>query len=115
MGHLSFREPWQGLPLLVLRSILLKVNFEWDPQKAERNQLKHGVSFREAASIFADPLSITYDDPVHSGNEHRFITVGMSYKGRVLLAAHVDRRDRVRIISARQTTRRERKHYEEEN
>jgi uncharacterized DUF497 family protein len=91
------------------------VNFEWDPGKARQNRRKHRVSFQEAASVFGDPLGITYLDPEHSTAEQRFITVGMSSAGRVLIIAHADREANIRIISARKTTQRERKHYEEEN
>ncbi|HTS17550.1 MAG TPA: BrnT family toxin [Verrucomicrobiae bacterium] len=89
------------------------MNFEWDPHKAERNRRKHGVSFHEAATIFGDPMAVTYHDPDHSVAEDRFVTVGTSRAGRVLIVAHTDRGDNVRIVSARKTTRRERKHYEE--
>jgi len=88
------------------------MKFEWDPQKADSNLKKHGVSFQEAASVLGDALSITYPDPDHSVREHRFITVGMSRSGRVLMVAHTDRGDNVRIISARKTTRQERRYYE---
>jgi len=91
------------------------VNFEWDPGKARQNRRKHRIPFQEAATIFGDPLAVTYPDPDHSTSEQRFITVGMSSVGRVLIVAHVDRNDNVRIISARKTTQRERKHYEEKN
>ena len=63
--------------------------------------------------IFADPLSITSHDPDHSITEHRFITVGLDQSGRVLMVSHTDRGDTIRIISARRTTRQERKYYEE--
>ena len=89
------------------------MKFEWDPHKADSNQKKHGVSFQEAASVLGDALSITYPDPDHSVKEHRFITVGMSRSGRVLIVAHTDRGNNVRIISARKTTRQERRYYEE--
>jgi uncharacterized protein len=89
------------------------VNFEWDTQKAALNLRKHGVSFEDAASVFADPLSVTYYDPDHSEAESRFITVGMSRSVRILIVAHTDRGESTRIISARPTTRRERKQYEE--
>jgi uncharacterized DUF497 family protein len=89
------------------------VNFEWDLHKAAQNRRKHGVSFHEAASIFGDPMAVTYHDPDHSVAEERFITIGASKAGRVLIVAHTDRGGNVRIISARKTTRRERKHYEE--
>ena len=89
------------------------MDFEWDPDKAAQNLRKHGVSFQEAATVFGDPLALTYHDPDHSISEQRFITVGMSSAGRVLIVAHTDRRENVRIIGVRKTTRRERKHYEE--
>jgi len=89
------------------------VNFEWDPEKAARNLGKHGISFEEAATVFGDPLSTTYYDPVHSVGESRYITVGMSRSGRLLIVAHTDRGEKIRIISARQTTRRERNQHEE--
>ena len=91
----------------------MPMKFEWDPQKAARNRLKHGVSFQEAASVLSDSISVTYHDPDHSIAEHRFVTVGTSQSGRVLMVAHTDRGDNIRIISARKTTRQERKHYEE--
>jgi uncharacterized DUF497 family protein len=91
------------------------VNFEWDPSKARQNLRKHRVSFQEAASVFGDPLAITYPDPDHSMMEQRFITVGMSSARRVLIVAHADREANIRIISARKATPQERKHYEEEN
>jgi uncharacterized protein len=89
------------------------VNFEWDPDKATQNHRKHRV--HEAATVFADPLAVTYHDPDHSLSEERFITVGTSRNGSVLIVAHSDRGENIRIISARKTTLRERKHYEEEN
>ena len=89
------------------------MKFEWDQQKAGGNLKKHGVSFQEAASVLGDPLSITYHDPDHSITEFRFITVGISRSGQVLMVAHTDRGDTIRIISARKTTRQERKYYEE--
>jgi uncharacterized protein len=89
------------------------VNFEWDPRKARRNVRKHGVSFHEAATIFGDPLAVTFQDPDHSIVERRFITVGMSDAQGLLIVAHADRGETIRIISARKTTRGERKYYEE--
>ena len=90
------------------------MKFEWDIQKADRNFKKHEVSFQEAASVFGDALSITYPDPDHLIREDRFVTVGTSRFGRVLIIAHSDRGKNIRIISARKTTRKERKFYEEE-
>ena len=91
------------------------MNFEWDPRKAAQNLRKHGVSFQEAATVFGDPLALTFDDPDHSITEQRYITVGMSSEGRVLIVAHADRGENIRIVSARKTSRRERRHYEETN
>jgi uncharacterized DUF497 family protein len=96
-------------------AVRLDVNFEWDPGKARRNRRKHRVSFQEAATVFGDPLAVTYLDPDHSISEQRFITIGMSTAGRVLSVAHSDRDDNMRIVSARKTTLRERKQYEEKN
>lgn len=90
------------------------LNFEWDNDKATANQKKHGVTFKEAATVFRSSVSITFFDPDHSEGEDRFITVGFSALGRLLMVAHVERRDHIRIISARELTRRERKAYEEE-
>jgi uncharacterized DUF497 family protein len=89
------------------------VYFEWDPGKAEKNRRKHRVSFHEAATVFGDPLAVTFGDPDHSESEQRFITIGMSGADRVLLVAHADRGDKIRIISARKATQNERRNYEE--
>jgi uncharacterized protein len=86
---------------------------EWDSRKAARNLLKHGVPFPEAAAVFGDPLSSTVPDPLHSGGEQRFVTLGQSQRQRLLVVVHRDDEDNVRIISARLATRRERKTYEE--
>lgn len=91
------------------------MTFEWDLRKAARNHRKHGVSFHEAATVFGDPLALTYHDPDHSAAEQRFITVGMSNVGRLLIVAHADRAENIRIISARKTTLIERRHYEEKD
>jgi uncharacterized DUF497 family protein len=90
------------------------MEFEWDPQKAARNLQRHGVSFAEAATVFADPLSVTVADPDHSTAEDRFLIVGQSYRGRLLIVSFAERGNRIRIISARELTRAERKAYEEE-
>lgn len=89
------------------------LSFEWDPTKAKRNLSKHAVSFEEAATVFGDPLSLTIDDPEHSTDEDRFVTVGRSIRRRTLVVVHADRGDRVHIISARVATARERNAYEE--
>jgi len=88
------------------------VRFEWDVQKAAANLRKHGVSFDEAATVFFDALSATGGDPDHSLDERRFVTFGMSSSGRLLVVAHAERDDVIRIITARPATRAERKLYE---
>lgn len=88
------------------------MNFEWDAAKAARNISKHGVSFQEAATVFGDPLALTYFDPDHSAKEDRYLTFGHSSAGGLLVVSHTEREDRTRIISARRATRRERKSYE---
>jgi uncharacterized DUF497 family protein len=89
------------------------MRFEWDENKAAANLLKHGVSFEEAATVFGDLLSDTFDDPDHSAEERRFVIIGMSKRGRMLIVAHTDDGNTVRIISAREPTRGEREFYEE--
>jgi uncharacterized DUF497 family protein len=84
------------------------MTFEWDPRKAAVNRRKHQVTFREAATVFADFFSTTFPDHDHSASEERFLTVGMSAEGRVLVVAHSELNDTIRIISARPVTRRER-------
>jgi uncharacterized DUF497 family protein len=90
------------------------MKFQWDRVKASINQTKHGVSFNDAMSVFADPLSFTYPDPKHSSDEERFLIIGLSGAGQVLVVSHVFRADCVRIISARKATRKERAFYESE-
>lgn len=89
------------------------MDFEWNPQKAARNVQKHRVSFSEAATVFDDPLSSTAPDPDHSIDEDRFLIVGVSHQGRLLIVSFAERGDRLRIISARELTRIERETYEE--
>jgi uncharacterized protein len=91
------------------------LEFDWDPKKAASNLRKHRISFREAAMVFRDGFAFTYDDPKHSHGEQRYVTMGLSDQGRVIVVAHTTRGERVRIISARKATPRERKAYEEEN
>ena len=93
----------------------MALEFEWDPVKAELNLKEHGVSFDEAATIFRDTLSITIADPDHSDSEDRFIDVGMSHRMQLLVVTYTERKDKIRIISARRATRAERKNYEETN
>jgi uncharacterized DUF497 family protein len=88
------------------------MEFEWDDAKAKVNLAKHGVAFQEAATLFGDPLAMTYFDPDHSDDEDRYITFGTAASGRLLVVSHTDRGDVTRIISARAATRRERKAYE---
>lgn len=89
--------------------------YEWDPEKATQNLHEHGVPFEEAATVFLDPLAMTYLDPDHSDEEDREITIGYSTHQRLLFVSHVRRSNRTRIISARKATRRERKQHEKGN
>ena len=89
------------------------MRFEWDAQKARENLRKHDISFDEASTVFFDPLSATGDDPDHAVDERRLVTFGLSTFGRLLVVAHAETGDAIRIISARETTRAERKLYEE--
>jgi len=91
----------------------MTLKFEWDPNKATRNVEKHRVSFEEAATVFDDLLFITVIDEEHSVEEERYITIGLSQRGRLLLVAHTDRAGQIRIISARKATKREEKFYAE--
>ena len=88
------------------------VQFEWDRAQDAANRTKHGVSFAEAMTVFGDPLAISIDDPDHSQGESQFLTTGLSATGRLLIVAHTDRGGRLRIISAREVSRRERQQYE---
>ena len=89
------------------------MNFEWDPNKAEYNLQKHGISFQEAATVFSNELSATVYDPNHSEDEDRFITIGWSHSQKLLMVSHTERGNRIRIISSRKLTKSERKDYEE--
>ena len=89
------------------------MKFEWDPAQALLNEHKHGVMFDEASTVFGDVLSVSGRDIAHSLGENRFVTVGMSSQGRVLVVCHTDRRGMIRIISARPAIRKERRIYEE--
>jgi uncharacterized DUF497 family protein len=89
------------------------MRFEWEPLKAVRNRRKHAVSFEEALTVFYDALSATFNDPDHSEGESRFITVGYSAKGRLLVVCHTERRGSLRLISARRANAHERKKHEE--
>jgi uncharacterized DUF497 family protein len=89
------------------------MEFEWDPAKAAINQRRHGVSFLEAATVFADPFSVTDTDPGHSDDEDRFIIIGTSNRGTLMMVVHTVRGSRLRLISARILTHAERAQYEE--
>ena len=89
------------------------MTFEWDSAKASANLRKHKVSFIEAASVFFDPVALTFDDPDHSKAENREITIGTSNKERTLFVSHCLRGERLRIISARKATKREKTQYGE--
>lgn len=92
----------------------MALRFSWDPRKAAINRRKHGVSFEEAVTAFADRLSLTTSDPQHSESEDRFVLLGLSANARILVVVHAERDDYdIRIISARLASRRERIQYEE--
>lgn len=93
--------------------ILWPMGFEWDPVKAAANSSQHGVSFDEAMTVFEDPLYVDFYDPDHSQQEHRYIIVGESDKGRLLMVSYTEADDTIRIISSREVTSEERKEYEE--
>ena len=88
--------------------------FEWDPEKADGNIQKHGVSFDEASTVFGDPLSLLMPDPDHSADEERYVVLGVSAQQKLLVVAFAERPPNTRLISARRATRAERKRYEEE-
>ena len=90
------------------------MKFEWDPEKARSNLRKHKVSFVEAATALKDPMAATGRDPDHSMGEERFITFGISERGKLLVVAHTEKDDTLRIISARVASKKERKIYEED-
>ena len=88
------------------------MKFEWDPDKAEGNAVKHGVDFVEASTVFGDPLELTIDDPGHSSEESRFLSLGNSSSGRLLMVSYTEKEHSLRIISAREATPKERRQYE---
>ena len=98
---------------MIPSGIMEGVNFEWRDSKSEANVRKHGVSFQEALTVFADPLARIFDDPDHSTDEMREIIVGHSTQQRLLVVCFTEREDKVRIISARAATSRERHDYEQ--
>jgi uncharacterized protein len=88
------------------------MEFEWDADKAASNAKKHGVSFAEAMTVFGDPLELTIPDPYHSQSEPRYLSIGLSAAGRLLVVAYTEREERTRILSAREATPKERRQYE---
>ncbi len=88
-------------------------DFEWDKSKARSNRAKHGIDFVEATTVFGDPLALTGFDPDHSIDEDRFVTVGATIDGNLMVVTYTDRGDRIRIISARKATRKERSDYQD--
>jgi len=91
----------------------MTLNFEWDEEKAKANLKNHRVSFEEATTVFSDPFSITIPDPDHSTEEERYIDIGNSDRGRVLVVVYTERETTIRIISCRKATPTERRRYEE--
>ena len=92
------------------------MEFEWDPNKAITNEKKHGINFSEATSVFGDPLELTIPDPEHSLGESRFISIGKSNQGNLLVVSYTERQpNKIRIISARKATRQEQKYYEQDD
>jgi len=91
----------------------MKLTFEWDEVKAKENFKKHGVSFEEGKTIFNDPFLFTFPDIEHSVDEERYINIGLSASGRILIVTHTERHEKIRIVSCRKATARERRFYEE--
>jgi uncharacterized DUF497 family protein len=91
----------------------MSVHFEWDDDKAVANLRKHGVSFEEGATVFTDPLSFTVSDPLHSQDETRYVDIGRSSEGRLLVVVYTEEESTIRLISCRQATKAERRTYEE--
>ena len=89
------------------------MEFEWDEKKAADNLADHGVSFEEAKTVFDHPLYVDFYDPDHSIGEHRFIIMGESRQGRLLMVSYTERGDKLRLISARELTPAERRQYEQ--
>ena len=100
-------------PQGAVQSRAVGLTFVWDGRKAEANQRKHGVSFGDAVTVFRDPLSLTVSDPDTEPDDERWVTVGCTIRGQLLVVIHADRADTIRVISARQATRNERRNYEE--
>jgi hypothetical protein len=90
------------------------MQFEWDPEKDSQNQAKHGVSFEEASTVFGDPFALTISHPDHSMDENRFLTTGYSVRQRLIIVAHTDRGEALRLIRARDVSPAERRIHDEE-
>lgn len=93
----------------------MKLSFEWDEGKAKANLKKHRVGFDEAITVFTDPFSMTIHDPDHSADEQRYIDIGSSDQGRVLIVVYTERGSNIRLVSCRKATPLERKRYEQGN
>lgn len=91
----------------------MSLTFEWDEDKAEENLRKHVVGFEEAKTIFNDPFSMTIYDSEHSSNEERYVDIGLSLKGRLIVVSYTERKENIRIINSRKATKKEQKIYEE--
>ncbi len=89
----------------------MDITFEWDEEKAWRNELKHGVTFEEARTIFNDPFAMTISDPDHSDEEERWLDIGLSTNGRLLVVWYTERGDNIRIIGCRRATKAEMRTY----
>ena len=92
----------------------MELRFEWHQEKASENLRKHGVSFEEAKTVFNDPFSITIADPEHSLDEDRYIDIGLSARGQILVVVYTERAGSIRIISSRKATKAERRVYEQQ-
>ena len=89
------------------------MKIEWDTEKAKSNLKKHGISFEEAATALSDPMAATGADPDHSRTEERYVTFGVSEKGRLVVVSHTEKHETIRIISARKASKGEKELYEE--
>ena len=90
----------------------MSLTFEWDEKKADDNLRKHGVTFDEAKTVFNDPFSVTIYDPDHSSDEQRYIDIGLSSKGRLIVVSYIERGEKIRIINSREATKKEEREYE---
>ena len=97
---------------------MINYNFEWDPNKARSNQVKHGISFEEAATVFRDPQALSIFDDEHSSNEDRWITIGISNAGRLVVVCHTFQKEdesnvAIRVFSSRKANKKETKQYKD--